>query len=507
MQRENSMAKKIMIQGTMSNAGKSLICAGLCRIFAQDGYKVAPFKSQNMALNSYVTEDGLEIGRAQAVQAMAAGQKPSVYMNPILLKPTNDTGSQVIVNGEVFADMSARDYFKYKRKLIPQILDAFYQLEKENDIIVIEGAGSPAEINLKSDDIVNMGVAELVDAKVLLAGDIDRGGVFAQLYGTVELLEKKERDRIKGFIINKFRGDKQLLEPGLKMLKDKCGIDTVGVIPFMNVDIEDEDSLSERFEKINRGGIINVVIIKLPKISNFTDFLALENNPNINISYAGKPSDLEAAHMIIIPGTKNTIGDMKWLHETGLDTAIIRKHSKGCVIFGICGGYQILGKTINDPLGVEQKGLVNGLGLLPIQTVYTNNKIKTNSRGVIGNIDGVFKELSGCKVEGYEIHMGRSTAIENHSVDMIKIANKLMGSERLDGICIDNVYGTYLHGFFDADGIVEIIVKALADKNNLSIDANDNAQSIHEYRNQQFDILADGIRNNIDMNYIYELIN
>ena len=278
------MAKKIMIQGTMSNAGKSLICAGLCRIFSQDGYKVAPFKSQNMALNSFITEDGLEMGRAQVVQAEAAGIRPQVQMNPILLKPTNDVGSQVIVNGEVLGNMSAREYFAYKKQLIPDILKAFHQLEEEYDIIVIEGAGSPAEINLKQDDIVNMGLARMVQAPVLLVGDIDRGGVFAQLLGTLMLLEKEEKELVKGLIINKFRGDKTILDPGIDMLEQKGGIPVVGVTPYMQIEIEDEDSLTERFEGRRKrnvqdmsAGSIDIAVIRTPRISNFTDFMLLEN--------------------------------------------------------------------------------------------------------------------------------------------------------------------------------------------------------------------------------------
>ena len=279
-----------MIQGTMSNAGKSLLCAGLCRIFKQDGYRVAPFKSQNMALNSFITEDGLEMGRAQVVQAEAAGVAPQVEMNPILLKPTNDVGSQVIVNGEVLKNMSAREYFAYKKQLIPDIMKAFHKLEEENDIIVIEGAGSPAEINLKKDDIVNMGLAKMVDAPVLLVGDIDRGGVFAQLLGTLMLLEDDEKERVKGLVINKFRGDKTILDPGIVMLEERGGIPVVGVTPYMQVEIEDEDSLTERFNMTKRGkgaeeriGLVDIAVIRTPRISNFTDFMLLENAPGVNL--------------------------------------------------------------------------------------------------------------------------------------------------------------------------------------------------------------------------------
>ena len=312
-----------MIQGTMSNAGKSLLCAGLCRIFKQDGYRVAPFKSQNMALNSFITEDGLEMGRAQVVQAEAAGVAPQVEMNPILLKPTNDVGSQVIVNGEVLKNMSAREYFAYKKQLIPDIMKAFHKLEEENDIIVIEGAGSPAEINLKKDDIVNMGLAKMVDAPVLLVGDIDRGGVFAQLLGTLMLLEDDEKERVKGLVINKFRGDKTILDPGIVMLEERGGIPVVGVTPYMQVEIEDEDSLTERFNmtKCGKGaeeriGLVDIAVIRTPRISNFTDFMLLENAPGVNLRYIKNPRELENPDMIILPGTKNTMGDLKWLRQS-----------------------------------------------------------------------------------------------------------------------------------------------------------------------------------------------
>lgn len=318
------MAKVIMVQGTMSNVGKSLLTAGLCRIFKQDGYRVAPFKSQNMALNSYITEEGLEMGRAQVMQAEAAGVAPSVAMNPILLKPTNDVGSQVIVNGEVIGNMKAREYFAYKKKLIPDIMKAFEKLSDEYDIIVIEGAGSPAEINLKADDIVNMGMAKLADAPVLLVGDIDRGGVFAQLIGTVMLLEEEERARIKGLIINKFRGDKTILDPGIGMLEERTGIPVVGVAPYLHIQVEDEDSLTERFSGSQEAGLIDIAVIRLPRIANFTDFNPFENMEGVSLRYVGNVSDLKNPDMIILPGTKSTMEDLRWLRQSGLEAAVLK---------------------------------------------------------------------------------------------------------------------------------------------------------------------------------------
>ena len=323
------MAWKIMIQGTMSNAGKSLLCAGLCRIFKQDGYKVAPFKSQNMALNSFITDKGLEMGRAQVVQAEAAGIEPEVSMNPILLKPTNDVGSQVIVNGEVLGNMSARDYFKYKKELIPDVMKAFHKLEENYDIIVIEGAGSPAEINLKENDIVNMGLAKMVDAPVLLVGDIDRGGVFAQLLGTLLLLEEDEKERVKGLIINKFRGDKTILDPGIEMLEEKGNVPVIGVTPYLHVEIEDEDSLTERFTSKKSGGLLDIAVIRTPRISNFTDFMVLENIPEVSLRYVKNVSEFGTPDMIILPGTKNTMGDLKWIRESGLYFKSISERNSG----------------------------------------------------------------------------------------------------------------------------------------------------------------------------------
>ena len=366
------MAKSIMIQGTMSNAGKSLLCAGLCRIFRQDGYRVAPFKSQNMALNSFITADGGEMGRAQVVQAEAAGIPPDVRMNPILLKPTTDVGSQVIVNGKVLGNIRAKDYYKRKMEFVPDIMEAYRSLEEEFDVIVLEGAGSPAEINLKQDDIVNMGMAKMADAPVLLVGDIDRGGVFAQLYGTVALLEPDERARIKGTIVNKFRGDVSILEPGIKQLEDLCGVPVAGVVPYLHVDIDDEDSLTERFHTSSQRKLIDVAVIRLPRISNFTDFSPFERYENVSLRYVGKTEDLKDPDLILLPGTKSTIADLLWLRQNGLETAVLKAADAGTLIIGVCGGYQMLGKSVSDPQGAEAAGLteVRGLGLLDMETVF-----------------------------------------------------------------------------------------------------------------------------------------
>ena len=353
----------------MSNSGKSFIAAALCRIFKQDGYSVAPFKSQNMALNSYITSDGLEMGRAQAMQAEAAGVEPSVLMNPILLKPTTDVGSQVIVNGEVRGNMKAVDYFRHKKDLIPDIMKAYNELASQHDIIVIEGAGSPAEINLKRDDIVNMGMAKLANAPVLLTGDIDRGGVFAQLLGTLMLLEEDERDIVKGLIVNKFRGDKSIFADGVKMLEERGNKPVVGVVPYINCDIEDEDSLSEKLRNGEKG-LVNIAVIRLPRISNFTDFDVFSQYDGVSVRYVTKPQELPDADMIIVPGTKSTISDMKWLRESGIEAMVKKCVSNGVPVFGICGGYQMLGETITDSVGAEGGGSISGMGLLKLKTDF-----------------------------------------------------------------------------------------------------------------------------------------
>lgn len=483
------MAKNIMIQGTMSNAGKSLLVAGLCRIFKQDGYRVAPFKSQNMALNSFITADGGEMGRAQVAQAEAAGIAPDVRMNPILLKPTTDVGSQVIVNGVVQGNMRAMEYYKRKREYIPAILEAYHSLAAENDIIVIEGAGSPAEINLKQEDIVNMGLAELVDAPVLLVGDIDRGGVFAQLYGTVALLEPKERARIKGTIVNKFRGDRAILQPGIDILENICGVPVAGVIPYTHVDIDDEDSLSTRFTREDTRKAIDIAVIRLPRISNFTDITPLERYENVSVRYVDRPDQLHRPDMIVLPGTKSTIADLLWLRQSGLEAAVLKEADAGCVIFGICGGYQMLGKTVSDPDQVEAAGITQiiGLGLLDMETVFQGDKVQRQTEGVFGEVPGVLSDLTGMGYRGYEIHMGRSGIPE---------------PIRVSG----NVYGSYIHGIFDGDGIADAIVKSLCRKKGLD-DSRIHSFDLNAYKQQQYDILAAAVRQGMDMELVYKVLN
>ena len=478
-------AKPIMIQGTMSSAGKSLLCAALCRIFHQDGYSVAPFKSQNMALNSYITDEGLEMGRAQVVQAQAAGIAPSVLMNPILLKPTTDVGSQVIVNGEVRGNMRAVDYFKYKKQLIPDIMRAYDALAGDNDIIVIEGAGSPAEINLKADDIVNMGMARMASSPVLLVGDIDRGGVFAQLYGTAALLEPEERRMVKATVINKFRGDASILAPGLDQLFDLVKIPCAGVVPYMQVDIDDEDSLSQRLTAGARREI-DVAVLSLPRISNFTDLSPFSRFSGVSVRYVKRVPDMGDPDMIVIPGTKSTMSDLKWMRQNGLEALILKAAGRGTPIFGICGGLQMLGRTLSDPDCAEGGGHMEGMGLLPIDTVFSKEKTRLQTSGVFSGLEGGFSGLNGLSFTGYEIHMGQS----GFSAPVIQAGE---------------VYGSYIHGLFDANGVAEAVISALYRRRGLTFSP-DFAFDEHAYRESQYDKLAGTVREALDMKLIYKIL-
>lgn len=490
------MAKVIMIQGTMSGAGKSLLVAGLCRVFRQDGYRVAPFKSQNMALNSYITTEGLEMGRAQVMQAEAAGIAPMVCMNPILLKPVGYTGSQVIANGEVMGNMSAREYFAYKQQLIPDIKKAFHRLEEFSDIIVIEGAGSPAEINLRQNDIVNMGLAKMVDAPVLLVGDIDRGGVFAQLLGTLMLLAEDEKLRVKGLIINKFRGDKSILDPGIDMLEEKGNVPVTGVIPYMELSLEDEDSLTERFEKRSRG-LIDIAVIRYPRISNFTDFNVFEQIPEVSLRYVASVSELQYPDLIFLPGSKNTMGDLKWMRQNGLETAV-KKLAENIPVFGICGGYQMLGYEISDPDGVEEGGSLRGMELLPVITTLRMEKERRQTDGVVNGLEGILHRMSGCSFHGYEIHMGKTVPVCGG--EMTDLEHRAVVAANSG-----NIYGSYIHGLFDQGSMAVTIIQALADKKGIRL-KNGEIEDYRSFKERQYDKLADTLRLYMNMEEIYGIL-
>ena len=491
-------AKAIMIQGTMSNAGKSLIAAALCRIFRQDGYSVAPFKSQNMALNSYITAEGLEMGRAQVMQAEAAGTEPSVMMNPILLKPTIDVGSQVIVNGEVVGNMRAMEYFRRKREFIPQIMNAFGQLSARHDIIVIEGAGSPAELNLKADDIVNMGMARLAKSPVLLVGDIDRGGVFAQLIGTVKLLEPSEQDMIKALIVNKFRGDRSIFRSGVEILEQRSGKPVAGVVPYVHCDIEDEDSLSAKLEN-RAAGLVDIAVIRLPRISNFTDLDVFSQYGGVSVRYVTKPEQLGKPDIIVIPGTKSTISDMMWLRSCGLEAALKKASSAGTLIFGICGGYQLLGDVVSDPENTEGGGSVRGMELLRAKTVFTPEKRRSRTSGKFAQIEGAFAFLSGAEFSGYEIHMGRT------EISGKPLISKPDGTtDGTSGGACGNVCGCYVHGIFDSGEVSSRLVRELFRRKGLEFTGK--AVDRYAYKQSQYDLLADSVRESLDMELIYKIL-
>ena len=487
-------ADAIMIQGTMSGAGKSLLAAGLCRIFREDGYRVAPFKSQNMALNSFITSDGLEMGRAQAVQAEAAGTEPSVLMNPILLKPTTDMGSQVIVLGKPVGNMEAREYFRRKKSYLPLIREAYGKLASEYDLIVIEGAGSPAEINLKADDIVNMGIAEMADAKVLLAGDIDRGGVFAQLYGTCALLTEQERARIAGLIINKFRGDASLLEGGLRTLRDLTGKPVLGVVPYMDVHIEEEDSLAPMLASgigdASEAGL-DIAVVRFPKISNFTDFQAFYEEADTSVRFVSSPQELGMPDAVILPGTKSTIRDLLWMRSSGLEDAVRSVVRRGSFLFGICGGYQMLGRRISDPEDAEGGGAVRGMGVLPEETVFYREK---TMRQYSGLSDFPVPELSGHRVSGYEVHMGRTVRSEVPDREAYEGA----------GIPAGSAAGTYLHGIFDEADFRSAFLSYLAGRKQ-TVRASCGAQGAAAFREEQYRILSETLRRHLDLERICSL--
>lgn len=577
----NQMAKTIMIQGTMSNSGKSFLVAALCRIFRQDGYRVAPFKSQNMALNSYITRDGLEIGRAQAMQAEAAGIEPAVDMNPILLKPTSHMGSQVIVRGEVAGNWKAMDYYRRKQQFIPLIRESFGRLADQYDVIVLEGAGSPAEINLRDHDIVNMGMARMARAPVLLVGDIDRGGVFASLYGTVSLLEPEERAMIRGLVINKFRGDVEILRPGLGMIEERLGIPVTGVIPMGEVDLDDEDSLSRRLEpgrsremrdglwqgrgqepgqswKTGQGqsreqesdqgqslglaglreGLLDVAVIHFPHISNFTDFNVVERKEGIFLRYVKHAGELGSPDLVILPGTKNTMEDLRWLRETGLEPRILRLVREEQVpVIGICGGYQMLGQELMDPEGVEGPAgsRISGMGLLPVRTVFAGQKTRTRIQGELLPGSRMFPDCGGRTLEGYEIHMGITEPVgagggtrreisaaypsgssreapdiyegrtsgpgRCRTAPVIRLSDgRADGFESADGLA----FGSYLHGLFDNEWLTDRLLERLAGEK--GIRPGGHLESVKEYKERQYDKLAALVRSSLDMKAVYRIL-
>ncbi len=450
------MAKSLMIQGTGSGVGKSLIVAGLCRIFSDMGVNVAPFKAQNMALNSYITKEGGEIGRAQALQAEAARIEPSVDMNPILLKASGEAGCQVILNGRVHSNMQAREYYGFKKTAWETVTGAYERLSRKHDLIIIEGAGSPAEINLSNDEVVNMKVARHADAPVILVGDIDKGGVFASFYGTIGLLEN-DADYIKAFIINKFRGDLKILSPGIDMIREKTGRPVISVLPYLgDLGLSEEDGLPiERIRgagaQRSKGARIKIVVIRLRYIANFTDFDPFMYEPDVEVVYSLRPEEIENADVVFLPGSKNTVQDLLFLRENGIEANIARAAEKKIPVIGICGGYQMLGKKILDPFCIESMFKeVDGIGLLNTETIFEKQKTTCQVEAEVTD-SSKFKVQSSKLLRGYEIHMGTTTG----DIGLFKISRITDHASRitdvLDGSSKNNAWGTYIHGIFDND--------------------------------------------------------
>lgn len=504
------MTKTIMIQGTGSSVGKSLITAGLCRIFARQGYTVAPFKAQNMALNSFITAEGGEMGRAQVVQAEAAGVAPHVDMNPILLKPTTDRKAQIILNGKVHGNADAVEYHAMKGSLKPTVQAAYDRLASRFDRVVIEGAGSPAEINLMTDDLVNMGMAAMADCPVILVGDIDRGGVFASLYGTVMLLPEEDRKRIKGLIINKFRGDEAILEPGIRMIEEKMGIPVLGVLPYAQINIEDEDSLAERFYRHEaKEGAVKVEVVYLPRVSNFTDFNALETLEDVNLRYVMRGDALGEPDVVIIPGSKNTIEDMVYLRNSGLAQQIVKAHRRGARIIGICGGYQMLGKVISDPHGTESSvAEISGLGLLDVETIFEPEKMTTQVSASWLPDNGLSDMAALSEsLTGYEIHMGRTT-LGPAATPLLQL------NERLGAVTADTdgavspdgrVFGSYIHGIFDNHQFTEAYINSIRQSKGLGNQQGEKVD-FKSFKEQEYDKLADLMTRHLDLKTIEAML-
>ena len=506
------MAKKLMIQGTMSGVGKSALTAGFLRLFAREGLKCAPFKSQNMALNSGVTADGLEMGRAQIMQARAARTEPDVRMNPILLKPEGDRKSQVVFRGQAIGSYSSTEYFAKRGDFLPDVVSCFESLSAENDVIVIEGAGSPAEINLnvKHNDIVNMGLAEAVDAPVLIAADIDRGGAFAQCLGTYEWLRPEEKARVKGFLFNKFRGDPSLLVPGPEMLLERTGVPLLGVVPYADIDLDDEDFLAERLQLKEGAGtaLLDIAVIRLPHISNFTDFIPLTISGISSVRYVERAEDLGEPDLIILPGTKTTMDDLRWLKGRGLAEKIRGFAAAGGQVFGLCGGYQMLGETLSDPAGNDGGGEEEGLGLLHTKTFFSAEKTLQQCRGFFGD------PADGPEISGYQIHAGVTEGTDLPMNYLVPADGKISeqglkespgtvpGNRVPEGAVSGNICGTYIHGIFDTADFLRTFLKELAEANGKSLPADIPIESRREREEKDFDLLADTLEEHVDMKAI-----
>lgn len=488
-----------MFAGTGSDVGKSVIAAAFCRIFRQDGYQPAPFKAQNMALNSYATPEGLEIGRAQAVQAEAAGVPCHTDMNPLLLKPQSDHTSQVVLNGRPIGNRDAYDYFRKegREELRKEVCAAYDRLARKYNPVVLEGAGSISEINLRDVDLVNLPMALHAGADVILVGDIDRGGIFASVYGSVMLLRPEERERVKGILINKFRGDIRLFESGIKMLEELCGIPVVGVVPYYkDIYIEEEDSLALATKSVQaERGKVNIAVVLLRHLSNFTDFNALERNSRVHLFYTNNTEELAKADIIILPGSKSTLSDLYELRRNGVAQAVIRAHREGATVLGICGGYQLMGREVFDPDHVEGEiERLPGLGLLPVSTRMTGEKVTRQVKFRLADSGS-----SPFSMSGYEIHMGSTVPIEDAPASPLN----LLEDGQWDGCIVDRTcMGTYIHGILDNPEFIDFLLEPFADKLSETAEAFD----YRRFKEEQYDKLAEHVRRHVDMSLIYRIL-
>ena len=505
----NKQLRPLMLVGTGSDVGKSVLATAFCRIFKQEGYSPAPFKAQNMALNSYATPDGLEIGRAQAVQAEAAGVPCETDMNPLLLKPNSEHTTQVVLNGRPVGNRSAYEYFRREGRdeLRKAVCDAFDRLSCKYNPIVMEGAGSVSELNLRDTDLVNMSMARHADADVILVADIDRGGVFASAYGSIMLQTPEDRQRIKGIIINKFRGDLRLFDEGRKLMEEICGVPVLGVVPmFNNIVIEEEDSveLAQKRRSMEEGKV-NVAVVLLRHISNFTDFGVLERDMRVNLFYTNNTDDIEKADIVILPGTKATLDDLYELRRNGVAQSIIRAHSKGALVMGICGGYQMLGQTVSDPDGVEGSiPQLPGLGLLPIHTRMQGDKVTRQVEFAFH--DGTL--WSDCTLQGYEIHQGESIIADSEAAytPLCRLSDGTYEGCRSGNNCI----GTYIHGILDNPQLIDWMIRGkLVGAQCVASGAvrpKPTLQSHKSFKEQQYDLLADHVRKYVDVEKIMKII-
>lgn len=512
-------AKTLMFLGTGSDVGKSVLAAAFCRILRQDGYAVAPFKAQNMALNSFITPEGGEMGRAQVVQAEAAGIPPHVDMNPILLKPTSSMGSQVIVLGKPVGNFSAREYYAYKKRLMPVVQEAFERLAARYDVVVLEGAGSAVELNLKEHDLVNLAMARMVQAPCLLVGDIDRGGIFAALLGSVMLLDREEQELIAGFIVNKFRGDPELFRPGVRILEERSGRPVLGVVPyFHHISIPEEDSvaLAKRISKgegRGDGDLLRIGVVRLPFVSNYTDFQCLEQDPRVHLVYFDKPAEVFRCDAVIVPGSKNTIEDMLALERSGMADALRAYHKADGILVGICGGYQMLGRRIVDPQGVESRVReTKGLGLLAMTTEMTSEKITTQVTARLWEPNPLGAGDRSL-LYGYEIHMGRSRfdAVPDIS-PLFQIVRRngrdVSKDDARDGAWADGgrVWGTYIHGIFDNDAFRRRFLAFVAARKGKDLAAHDGSGGFLHWKDRQYDLLAEHVRRHCDVERILRIM-